>query len=151
MRNLDSWLARTSSSAPELMQNDPTNRAPSPKRPRGLRAPSDFRTNELIDELREKRVLWCPEARGFYSSTARKAAYKSVADAMNRCFPELRPWHYEEVDGHWRLLCQYQYACLTEHGPNGKPHTFTCRFERMSFMDASLRACTNWRTFIPPF
>lgn len=79
----------------------------------------------------------------------RRAAYKRVAEAMNRRFPDLRRWYPEEVDFHWRLLVQYQYACLHEHGHCGKPHSFTCRFESMSFVDAGLRVCDNFRTLLP--
>ncbi|KAH7701837.1 hypothetical protein AAVH_31026 [Aphelenchoides avenae] len=131
------------------MQKKSARRPPSPsKSPRGFRAPDHYRTEQLIEEVRKNRVLWCRAARGFYSTSARLAAYNRVADAMNRQFPDLRPWHGVEVQHHFRLLSQYQYACLTEHGPSGKPHCFTCRSDQMSFMNAELLPLTDWTKFI---
>lgn len=149
MRTLDSWLSRSvSSSAPDSLRTDAADEPPPARRPRGLRAPDQYRTNELIEEIRKNRVLWSRDARGFRSQTARTAAYKRVAAAMNRRFPDVRPWHAEEVQHHWRLLVQYQYACVSEHGQNGKPHSFTCRHDQMSFMNDALRAYNDWRSFV---
>lgn len=145
MRNLDSWVKRSWSSAPAVLQHERTQRPC----PRGLRAPDQYRTEELIEEIRKFRVLWNRDARGFYSPHSRFAAYKQVADKMNRRFPELRPWSAEEIDFHWRILVQYEFACLVEHRNGDKPHSFTCRFKLMSFMEAGLRACTDFRTFVP--
>ncbi|KAH7712367.1 hypothetical protein AAVH_20276 [Aphelenchoides avenae] len=147
MRTLDSWVKRASCSAPARMQH--AERQPTSKRPRGLRAPEQYRTDKLIEEVRKNRVLWCRESRGFYSKAARGAAFKRVASAMNRRFPDLRPWHEDEVESHWFLLLSYRLACLREHGPNGKPHSFTCHLERMSFVDAGLRSCSDFQTFMP--
>ncbi|KAH7715307.1 hypothetical protein AAVH_17312 [Aphelenchoides avenae] len=149
MRTLDKWLKCTPYSAPAVMQAASSGNSPASKRSLGLRAPADYRTEQLIEEIRKNRVLWNRDARGFYSPTARGSAYKRVAVAMNRRFPEVRPWHFEEVQHHWRLLVQYQYACMLEHGPEDKPHSFTCRQEHMSWMNSVLISWgTDWRTFI---
>ncbi|KAH7713712.1 hypothetical protein AAVH_18946 [Aphelenchoides avenae] len=147
MRNLDGWVKRLSSSARAVLQND--GRSAAPKCSRGLRAPGDYRTNELIEEVRNRRVLWCRDARAYKSSALRYGAYKRVAEALNRRFPEVRPWSAEEVDFHWRTLVQYQYACLKEHGAGEKPHSSTCRFEQMSFIDGYLSVCSDFRTIVP--
>lgn len=151
MRNLDSWIKRGGCSAPAVLQSNTAERLPSSeaaKHPRGFRSPGHYRTEELIEEVRMTRVPWCRADRGFYSPAARLSAYKRVADAMNRRFPELRPWHHVEVKQHFRVLAQYQYACLKEHGPGGKPHSSTCRLAQMSFMNADLLSITDWYTFI---
>lgn len=149
MRNLDSWVQRAACSTPAVLESDKADNTPQSKCPRGLRSPDQFRTDELIGEIRKHRVLWSRSARRFHSPTVRDAAYRRVAIAMNRRFPELRPWCAEEVESHWRLLVQYEYACFVEHGPDGKSHSFTCRLSQMSFMRPELSSLINWYTFIP--
>lgn len=151
MRNLDSWLSRASASAPVGMQHTAADRPPPTKRLRGLRSPGDYRTDDLIDEVRKNRVIWSRDAKGFYSPAARGKAFERVAEALNRRFPELRPWTDEEVERHWRLLLYYHLACLREHGPGGKSHSFSCHSDRLSFMNDGMRACSDFTTFVPRF
>lgn len=146
MRNLDSWVTRLASSAPAIVEHD--HATTSNTRWRGFRSANHYRPEELIEEVRKNRVLWSRTARGFYTPTARRAAYKKVANAMSRRFPELNLWHHLEVQHHFRLLVQYHYAYLTEHGPDGKPHSFTCRSEHMSFMNYDLTNLVDCRTFM---
>lgn len=148
MRSLDSWVKRMSCSAPAVVQTGPAHDKQSHKRPRGLRASDQYHTDDLVEEVRKHRVLWSRDTRGFHSTTARSAAYKRVANAMNRRFPNLRPWHSEEVRHHFRILVQYQYACLFEHGNGKKPYSITCRRDLMSFLDTELLSVVDWRTFV---
>ncbi|KAH7694392.1 hypothetical protein AAVH_38563, partial [Aphelenchoides avenae] len=69
-----------------------------------------YRTDALIEEVQQKRVLWSRSARGFYPPKARAAACEQVANAMNGRFPDLRSWDAFEVEFHWRTLFQCQYA-----------------------------------------
>ncbi|KAH7700478.1 nuclease HARBI1-like protein [Aphelenchoides avenae] len=55
-------------------------------RSRGIRASDQYRTEDLVGEVRKHRVLWSREAREFHSTAARSMAYKRVADAMNAAF-----------------------------------------------------------------
>lgn len=150
MHSLDAWVKRASSSAPAASDSDSTDGKADIKRPRGLRAPDDYRTVELIEKVHKKQVLWNRSARGFYSPPARNEAHKQVARALNHRFPGLRVWCKEEVESNWRLLVQYEFACSREHGPSSeKPHSFSCRGVHMSFMRAQLAGCTDYQTVIP--
>lgn len=147
MRNLDSWVKRPPCSAPAVL--DLADRPPPVKRRCVLRSREQFRVDELIEEVRKKRQLWCRAARGFYSPAARDDAYKRVAAALTSRFPQLPPWYEEEVESHWRCIIRSEFACMKEHGGNGKPHSFTCRLAQMSFLRAELIGCTNCETFVP--
>lgn len=154
MGPLDKWLKSASASAPAEL--DHANRPPPSKRRRvTLRSAGQFRTDELIEAVRKNRVLWSREARGFYSPAARDAAYKRVAASLNRLFPDLPPWNKEEVESHWRLIVQTQFACLQEHGKKGAATHCRfpqwCRFDKVSFLNGGLSACSDWQTFIPRF
>lgn len=64
MRTLDKWLKCTPYSAPAVMQAASSGNSPASKRSLGLRAPADYRTEQLIEEIRknpcplESRRAW---------------------------------------------------------------------------------------------
>lgn len=73
-------------SAPAVVQTGHAHDKHSFKRSRGIRASDQYRTEDLVGEVRKHRVLWSREAREFHSTAARSMAYKRVADAMNAAF-----------------------------------------------------------------